>query len=186
MHAMRGYLRNKEFVVQIEDERSVCMFVKVMSGIFGVLMMAGPLTAQTRETLNLFEFEQVLIDAGFAPKMSVSQNSGEPRAQISSDGLNFTVIGKECVASSCEAMLFVANFNLNRDVVFKDYEIVNSYNDTQLSGRAYVLVEDRQVGIDQVIDLRGGVSQEYILLKTGGFPDLVQTFTQHYQKENGE
>ncbi|NOX74074.1 MAG: YbjN domain-containing protein [Alphaproteobacteria bacterium] len=162
------------------------MFVKLMLGFLGVFVMAGPVAAQIRDTLNLFEFEQVLIDAGFAPEMSVPQSSGEPHARIFAGGFNFTVIGKECAASSCEVMLFVANFDLDRDVVFKDYEIVNSYNDTQLSGRAYVLVDDRQVGIDQVIDLRGGVSQEFILLKAGRFPDLVQTFTEHYQNENGE
>ena len=53
--------------------------------------------------------------------------------------------------TSCKAILFFANFDLDRAAMPEDYVKANEYNDGRTWGRAYVL--DDQIGIDYAVDL---------------------------------
>jgi len=140
-----------------------------------------PALAETKSTVNLSELEQILIAAGLEPEMEVSENDNEPYALVTANGYNFDVRAKQCIPEGCQVILFFSNFDLGRDITQKDYRAVNTYNDSNLHGRAYVYEAKKRVGIDFVLDLRGGVDTAYIQLNARRFPGLVQEFVDHFR-----
>lgn len=139
--------------------------------------------AQTKTALTAGELENVLKSPGFDPEMGTFESSGEPYASIKAKGYYFLVRAKECEVASCRLLLFFANFDLDRDPGFKDYIAVNSYNDRELYGRRYVFAKEQKVGIDFVLDLKGGVSIDYVRLNAERFPGMIAAFVEHYREE---
>jgi hypothetical protein len=147
------------------------------------LFIAAGAEAQTKTALTGAELEAVLRQAGFEPEMGKMENSGEPFATMKAQGYYFTARLRECVVASCNLLMLYANFNLDRDVVDRDYVAVNAYNDQELYGRAYVFAKENKVGIDLVVDLHGGVSLDYVRLSAERFPGMIKSFVDHYREE---
>ena len=138
--------------------------------------LAGAAAAQGVSRLDQAAIEQVLLDAGYRPDMSVSESMGRPAARVEAGNIFFFVQGRDCGNGLCQGLLLLANFELGREVRARDYEVTNAWNDRNLRGRAYVLASENVVGLDLFIDLRGGVERAHILLALGEFPDLLDEF----------
>ena len=151
-----------------------------------ILVLAPALAAaqQVRTTVTSNEIAQLLTAAGFDPEMSTS-GDGTPAAKVRAKGYVFHVRGRRCLVTSCETLLFFANFDMDREMRAQDYRIINGFNDSSLDGRAYVLPQDRRIGVDMVVDLRGGLTPEYMRLKAESFPGVIQAFVDYYKKKSG-
>ncbi|MEQ1931892.1 MAG: YbjN domain-containing protein, partial [Parvularculaceae bacterium] len=92
--------------------------------------------------------------------------------------INFVVRALNCSGSpaACENLLFLANFDLERPVTPDDYLIINKFNDSQLFGRAYVLANTSQVGVEYVLEMGGGVSSEHIAQNVGRWANIIGAF----------
>ena len=159
--------------------------MRLLSILCLALALAHPAFAQTKTALTGGELEAILRQAGFEPEMGTMENSGEPYANLKDKGFDFIARLRECEVASCSLLMFYANFTLDRDVVDRDYRAVNAYNDQELYGRAYVYAKENKVGIDLVIDLRGGVSTDYVRISAERFPGMIKAFVDHYQEEMG-
>lgn len=144
-------------------------------------LAAFPSNAETREAIGAEILSDLLKKAGYSFEMEVDKESGEPRTTISSGGYVFNVRAKNCRSNGCELLLFFANFNMGRELDLHDFRIVNNYNDSEIFGRAYIFEEQQMIGIDLVIDLRGGVEDDYIRINAQRFPALIQSFADHYR-----
>ena len=95
--------------------------------------------------------------------------SGAPVANGTAGEISFYVRALSCsgAPAACENLVFFANFDLGREASTSDYQIVNSFNDSHVFGRAYVLANKNQVGVDYVIELGGGVTEEHLSENVG-------------------
>ena len=95
------------------------------------------------------QLESVLSEAGLNPDMMADSATGAPVAQGKAGDFGFYVRALSCSGSpkACETLVFFANFKLGREVGAGDYRIVNSFNDSQVFGRAYVLEGTGEVGV---------------------------------------
>ena len=84
--------------------------------------------------------------------------------------------------AACENLLFLANFNLGRDVTPDDYVIVNRFNDSQLFGRAYVLAGTNQVGVEYVLEMGGGVSTDHIAQNVARWSNIIRAFISNFTR----
>jgi putative sensory transduction regulator len=152
--------------------------------LFLALSLSFPALAEVKSTLTSTEFETVLRQAGFDPIMAKSE-SNEPFATIATEEFVFTVAAKQCTDAACGLLLFFANFDLDREMTLTDYKAVNSFNDREFFGRAYVRGSQQQVGIDFILDLRGGLDTGYISQNAERFPAILQKFVDHFIRETG-
>ena len=141
-----------------------------------ILALAGAAAAQSVSSLDADEIEQALIEAGYSPDMSVSAIQGRPAARIEAGNFFFFVQGRDCEDERCHGLLLFANFDLGREVQERDFEVMNAWNDQRLRGRAFVLEPANAIGLDNFIDLRGGVDREHVLYALGKFPTLLDEF----------
>ena len=152
-----------------------------------VMMAAAPSpsAAQTLSAMRAVEIEATLIESGLAVEMTEDAASGAPVARASMGDIVFWVRGLDCSGDACATLLFFANFELGRAVADADYRVVNRFNDKQVFGRAYLLEADRQVGVDYVIELDGGVSQENVAANVSRWADVVAAFIDHFRSGAG-
>lgn len=162
-------------------------------GTVAVAAMAGSATAQTRSSFTVTELKSVLSQAGLSPKIvkdqTLKDKARAPRAiqgTVKSDKGTFTffVRGKGCKGAppACEIYIFFANWNLDRDATPADLRIANKFNDTKHYGRAYVLQAKRQVGVDYVVELRGGVTRDYMIARAKRWPAVISAYVAHIRK----
>ncbi len=156
--------------------------ILLVIGLFLGTGFVGGAAAQAITSVTATSLEEILKSAGYTPKMGVSEQFNGTYASIEGGGYLFHAEAAKCEAENCSILFLFANFNLDRDITLKDYQTINSYNDTEFLGRAYINIDERQVGIDLVFDLRGGVDREYIRLKAQQFPELIQTFVDRFRK----
>ena len=64
----------------------------------------------------------------------------------------------------------------------RDYRIVNSFNDSQVFGRAYVLQNTSEVGVDYVIELGGGVTPDHLAENIGRWADVMAAFFDKFRE----
>jgi len=83
---------------------------------------------------------------------------------------------------ACENLVFFANFPLGRTVTADDFRIVNRFNDSQVFGRAYILESRQTVGVDYVIDLGGGVSEDHLAQNISRWADVIAAFVASFQE----
>lgn len=134
-----------------------------------------------REKLTARQISDALTDAGLQPTMIKDKATGNPVATGSLDGgLIFVARAMECdgFPKACAQVVLFANFDLGREVAGGDFEIVNSFNEGNVNGRAYVLDGRDQVGVDYVIDLTGGVTGAHVASKLARWPAVVGDFKQ--------
>ena len=168
------------------------MTVNWRSAFIGAAMLAASLTsasltsvsAQTIEAVDAEQLEAALADAGLNPTMMSDSASGAPVAYGSLGDFTFFVRALGCSGDpmACENLMFFANFELNREVSAGDYRTVNSFNDSQVFGRAYVLERQSQVGVDYVIELGGGVTEAHLAENIGRWADVVSAFVDSFRE----
>ncbi|WP_428407525.1 YbjN domain-containing protein [Hyphococcus sp.] len=149
---------------------------------FGMAMCTGA-GAETLGAITGDQLESVLAEAGLNPDMMADSATGAPVAQGKAGQFGFYVRALSCSGSpkACETLVFFANFKLGRDVAESDYRIVNSFNDSQVFGRAYVLEGTDEVGVDYVIELNGGVTEEHLSQNISRWADVISAFVSKFQ-----
>ncbi len=135
-------------------------------------------SAQIIEAVNADQLEAALSAAGLNPIMMQDAASGAPVAEGAAGEFKFYVRTLSCsgAPTACENLVFFANFDLGRPAETADYRIVNGFNDGQVFGRAYILESKNQVGVDYVIELGGGVTEEHLSENIGRWSDVIAAF----------
>ena len=148
------------------------------------LLFAGGASAQTLGSVTGDQLEGVLNAADLSPSMMVDGQSGAPVASGKAGQFDFYVRTLSCAGTpaACETLVFFANFKLNRSATAADYRIVNSFNDSQTFGRAYVLEDSNEVGVDYVIELGGGVNEAHLSQNISRWADVISTFVNKFQE----
>lgn len=133
---------------------------------------------QIRDAMTADELETMLRGAGLSPTMLTDKDTGNPVATGQTSGMIFVVRAMECSGrpSRCEKLVMFANFDLGRDVGDGDYRVVNGFNEQNLYGRAYVLEDKSQIGVDYIIDMTGGVTGAHIGSRLGKWPEVIDGF----------
>ena len=169
-------------------------FVLVWAG-FGA---ASAAQQDVQDRISAAELEQVLRDAGLEPTMLKDGATGAPVATVvfrDEDNLDsfgrpqqtvFVVRAMDCggVPMKCGQLVLFANFDLSRDVTEQDFRVVNEFNDTSVHGRAFVLENKRQIGVDFRIDMIGGVTGDHIDGRIERWPGVIREFRQRMQNAN--
>ena len=147
-----------------------------------LLLGSAPAYAQTIDSVTAETLESVLESAGLGPTMTEDASSGAPVANASVGEVQFWVRALNCSGSptACENLVFFANFDLGRSVTATDYRVINHFNDSQIFGRAYIIEKKNQVGVDYVIELGGGVSEEHLANNISRWADVVAAFVEKF------
>ena len=153
---------------------------------FGMALAGGAGAQSGSATLSgvtADQLESVLAEAGLSPDMMADSATGAPVAQGKAGQFGFYVRALSCSGSpkACETLVFFANFKLGRAAAESDYRIVNSFNDSQDFGRAYVLPGTNEVGVDYVIELNGGVTEEHLSQNIARWADVISAFVSKFQ-----
>ena len=138
--------------------------------------------AQTRSAVTAEELESILADAGLSPSLTEDAQTGAPVATGTAGEFDFYVRALGCSGkpTACENLVFFANFEIGRDVDDSDYRAVNSFNDSQVFGRAYVIPDKREVGVDYVVELSGGVTEEHLSENISRWADVITDFVRKF------
>jgi len=138
--------------------------------------------AQNIEAVTADELEAALSEAGLSPTIIADANTGAPVGSGKVGEFGFFVRALSCSGSpaACEDLMFFANFDLGRAAIEKDYRIVNSFNDSQVFGRAYIIESKNQVGVDYVIELGGGVSKNHLSENLSRWSDVIAAFVNKF------
>lgn len=160
-----------------------------MAGAAVCLLGAGPLAAQSASAqtlggLTADQLESVLSAADLSPNMMADGQTGTPVATGRAGEFDFYVRALTCAGApaSCETLVFFANFELGRTVTDTDYRIVNAFNDSQVFGRAYVLESTGEVGVDYVVELSGGVTEDHLSQNISRWADVIGAFVQKFKE----
>jgi len=139
---------------------------------------------QVLDSVNGDQLSAALSAAGLSPTMIEDAATGAPVARGAAGDFGFFVRALSCSGKppACENLVFFANFDLGRSVTTKDYRIINSFNDSQVFGRAYILENQNQVGVDYVIELGGGVSPEHLAQNINRWADVISAFVAKFQE----
>lgn len=159
----------------------------------GSVAMASMAKAQenpVRDTITISEFEKMLEASGLRPdEVMTDRATGAPVAtavaydpQLGSTV--FVVRAMDCKGrpSACGQILLFANFDLQRDVTDEDFRIVNSFNDRSMHGRAFVLEDRQQIGVDLRIDMIGGVTDDHIDGRIQRWIGVISDFRKEMRK----
>jgi hypothetical protein len=143
----------------------------------------GSAMAQERRPVNeaftANELEAALEEAGLSPTMLKDKETGDPVATGTlPGGLVFVARAMDCEGSprACAQVVLFANFDVGRPLSGDDFRVVNAFNEGNVNGRAYVLEDRSQVGVDYVIDLTGGVTDEHVASRLTRWPAVVGDF----------
>jgi len=150
----------------------------------GLGLIAASASAQTIGAVTADQLEAALSAAGLNPSMTEDGASGAPVATGRAGEFEFYVRAMDCSGApiACENLVFFANFPLGRAVTEKDYRIVNSFNDSQMFGRAYILESKGTVGVDYVIELGGGVTEDHLAQNVSRWADVISAFVAKFQE----
>lgn len=134
--------------------------------------------AEMAEVLSSFGWE--VIDLPTALEIKVNDITG------------FITL-KDCTEGTperCKTLIFYANFDLGREILAKDSEVVNTYNDTKILGRAYFLEfsepDSDQVGVDFRISLKGGVTREHLVQESLNWGTILNNFVEFFREKMAE
>ena len=148
------------------------------------LSLMSAAQAENVDAVNADQLEAILTEAGLGPSMTEDAASGAPVANAQLESVSFWVRAMDCSGrpQACETLMFFANFELGRDATDRDYKVINAFNDSQVFGRAYVIENENQVGVDYVIELSGGVSSDNVAGNVSRWADVVNAFKDHFSK----
>jgi len=150
----------------------------------GVSLMFAPVAAQTIDAVTADQLEAALDAAGLGPTMTRDAASGAPVATGSAGEFEFNVRAMGCSGQpvACENLVFFANFPIGRAIAADDFRTVNSFNDSQTFGRAYILESRSIVGVDYVIELGGGVTPDHLTENISRWADVISAFVTKFQE----
>jgi hypothetical protein len=159
---------------------------RFLISLAGALALAQAASAETIGAVTADELEAALSEAGLGPTMLEDAATGAPVANGRAGEFSFFVRALECSGkpAACENLVFFANFDLGRSATASDFRIVNDFNDGQVFGRAYVLENQGQVGVDYVIELGGGVSEEHLSKNISRWADVISAFVEKFKEGN--
>jgi hypothetical protein len=159
------------------------MKLKSLAAFAAVMLAVSPAFAETKSALTPDEVMTILGEAGLSPSLSQDVATGAPVFLGSAGNINFIVRALNCsgAPAACENLLFLANFDLGRPVTPDDYLVINKFNDSQLFGRAYVLANTNQVGVEYVLEMGGGVSTEHIAQNVARWANIIGAFLSNFQ-----
>lgn len=167
--------------------KSVAQFLLPITVLIGaVLSGLGSAHAQSVRSFTADQLEDVLDNAGLGAEMAEDADTGTPVAQAYLGETLFFVRALDCLGTpdACSTLLFFANFDLGRQATINDLAIVNRFNEKQVFGRAYLIEEENQVGVDYVIELDGGVDMDNVSANISRWADVVAAFVEHLQEGN--
>ena len=158
----------------------------IRQGALGLLLALmfsafAPASAQMISAMTAEEVKQALTEAGMSSVQIEDVASGAPVFRADMGEVLFFVRALDCAENACSTLMFFANFELGRNAVSTDYSIVNQYNERQVFGRAYVIDERGEVGVDYVIELGGGVSKENVAVNISTWGDVINAFREHFR-----
>jgi hypothetical protein len=150
-----------------------------------VLGLSSAALAQTKSALTGAELGAVLETAGLAAEVTEDARTRNPVASAQAGSIQFWVRALDCKGApkACSTLMFFANFDLGRAPTAKDFEAVNAFNDRQVFGRAYILPQRNEVGVDYVIELEGGVAPDHISKNIARWADVIDAFIAHFSAE---
>ncbi len=145
----------------------------------------APAVAQSKSALTADELSAVLGAAGLRAEMTEDAQTRNPVAAAQAGSINFWVRALDCKGApkACSTLMLFANFDLGREATTKDYKTVNAFNDRQVFGRAYLLPQRMQVGVDYVVELDGGVTPDHISRNIARWTDVIDAFIAHFSAE---
>ncbi|WOI53198.1 YbjN domain-containing protein [Parvularcula sp. LCG005] len=148
-----------------------------LAAFSGATASAAP-KEMVQDSISANELEMLLTEAGLTPTMLTDKTTGAPVATGQANGMVFVVRTLDCSGrpKRCGQLLLFANFDLGRGVTDDDYRIVNGFNESNVNGRAYVLEDKSQIGIDFIIDMTGGVTETHIGSRLGRWPGVIRDF----------
>ncbi|MEM9495722.1 MAG: YbjN domain-containing protein [Pseudomonadota bacterium] len=140
--------------------------------------------AEMIEAVTAEQLEAALDEAGLDPSIILDADTGAPVGQGKAGEFLFFVRALSCSGApqACENLLFFANFNLGRAATPRDYQIVNQFNESQVFGRAYIIEGKNTVGVDYVIELGGGVSNDHLSENIGRWADVIAAFVTEFKE----
>lgn len=141
-----------------------------------ITLIASPVRADAIVSgLTAKEIVELLDAAGFNAENRGGR--GGPVIVGEANGIRFILRAFGCDRDQrCDQLMFFANFNLGRPIEKADYELINSYNDSKLFGRGYVLDEDQAIGVDFTVNLRGGVTETHVAQSVGLWVEVLNDF----------
>lgn len=154
----------------------------------GLLAAAGlslaPAAGQTIDRVTADQLAAALGAANLSPTLMEDAATGAPVASGQAGEFKFYVRALSCAGApmACENLVFFANFDLGRAPTAQDFRIINEFNDSQMFGRAYVLENQRQVGVDYVIELGGGVTEDHLAQNIGRWADVISAFVAKFRE----
>lgn len=161
-------------------------FRQIVSGAAALLILGfgATATAQSIGAVTGEELETALAEAGLSPTMLEDASTGAPVGNGKAGDFTFFVRALDCsgTPAACENLMFFANFDLGRTASAQDFRIVNDFNDSQVFGRAYVLEDADQVGVDYVIELGGGVSKDHLSTNISRWADVIGAFVTEFRE----
>jgi len=157
---------------------------RVAAAFLGASLLFGSAGAQSIDAVTGEQLESALDAAGLGSSMTEDAASGAPVATGTAGPFEFNVRAMDCAGDplACENLVFFANFPLGRTVTADDFRIVNRFNDSQVFGRAYILESRQTVGVDYVIDLGGGVSEDHLAQNISRWADVIAAFVASFQE----
>ncbi len=160
------------------------MMKALMAGAMAASLFTGSASAQMIDRVTGAQLKTVLEEAGIATEIIPDSRTGAPVGQSDAGDYKFYVRALSCAGepSACETLVFFANFELGRPISASDYRIVNSFNESQVFGRAYAIAKTGEVGVDYVIELDGGVSEEHLSQNISRWADVIAAFISKFQE----
>ncbi len=144
---------------------------------------AAALVYADMSAVTLDEAEDILIDAGLALTGRADEDSEnyayESLAGTTGDYSYFVrLMDCDDARTWCSTVMFASNFQLGRAAEKSDYANVARFNDIHRFGRGYVYDsgEESLVGVDFVLSLEGGVSDDYLAVQTLKWEGIVEDF----------
>lgn len=158
---------------------------KALAGAAAAWLAAtGVGAAQNIDAVTAEELEAALAAAGFAPTELSDAATGDPVFHVTAGEFTFVVRALSCSGRprACQDLMFFANFDLGRPATADDFRVVDDFRDGQVFGRAYVLEEKAQVGVDYVIELGGGVSPDHLAQNISRWADVMTAFVEDFRE----
>lgn len=157
--------------------RRLALGLSAAIGLAGAAL-PGPLEAAgLKSGVTAAELGRLLETAGLPAEIIDDQARGV--GAVASDGdIKFTVRALNCQGAprSCSTLMFFADFDLGRAPAPKDFDAVNRFNDGVVFGRAYVRPAANAIGVDYVIELDGGVTDEHLSKNVSRWRKVVAEF----------
>ena len=182
-HNRSRNLTRQRVKAAVNHDNRLRWLIVLLLGLAATLLFSIQSLAQTISGVTASELETILEDAGLSPDMRTDSADGTPVAVGKIGDYTFIVRALNCSGTpkSCSELLFFANFPLGRQPTVRDLLALNEFNETQVFGRAYLLPNtgtSAEVGVDYVIELDGGVSEDHVSNNITRWGDVVAAFVE--------